>query len=391
MYIYKPKPGTSFLFPLVFLGGFFLGEPIWNENQQVLIDHLSTTKGIFGEPNGCIIGWEGKHGQRVVVKILNNGYGLSFGTEMRTGWEETHERVFTGSDALRVPSCHIYTGRITIRQSAFRNCENSILCVVFPNGIVEKSDVCVFFRSQEKFVAISVRINNTSTNTANEDVEARFYDSEGPQDGLTMEAYAWEAELSGPSGQLELRLNISTSTRTSTSDYWETVQSESCVFRLASDESSENKKVGGIFSFIIDDADGDASQALLVRYGVGVDRGIFDVRNLLTDLGFTRKNIKMLYYDTESAGRYTRTHGQNAPTAIEFQNSLTALLQGSKAGDVRFLYIDVRGTPGSGVRQVDAANEGYIFAEGDEGKEKKVVPADWIADCVLRVSVYIGP
>ncbi|KAF8885591.1 hypothetical protein BD779DRAFT_1732731 [Infundibulicybe gibba] len=64
--------------------------------------------------------------------------------------------------------------------------------------------------------------------------------------------------------------------------------------------------------------------ALIVRYDVGTDGGIFRVRDLLYMLGFHETSVEMLYYDLEPQnGPRICGNGQQAPTAKRFKrNSL---------------------------------------------------------------------
>ncbi|KAJ3505652.1 hypothetical protein NLJ89_g7309 [Agrocybe chaxingu] len=134
-------------------------------------------------------------------------------------------------------------------------------------------------------------------------------------------------------------------------------------------------------------------KALIVRYDTGTDSGIFDVQKLLTNtLGFDRKSITMLYYNTEPKNSdRTCTSGQKPPTATRFKEEFKNLLRNAVRGDVRFLYVDAHGSPrdaGDSSGEKDGVDEGWKLAKDDNGRQAEVVYDNWLTTVIKSM---LGP
>ncbi|KAF8535974.1 hypothetical protein BDD12DRAFT_891290 [Trichophaea hybrida] len=132
------------------------------------------------------------------------------------------------------------------------------------------------------------------------------------------------------------------------------------------------------FNLVLSSSNFSKKKALIVRYGVGNDCGIFDVRDMLTTtLDFDSRNVLMLYYDIEPEGgsRYC-LHGQEAPTASRFKEAFTTLIRSAKPGDVRFLYVDAYGVLDTSGEH--SLNDGWNLAERDDGQQTEIVSDSWM-------------
>ena len=134
------------------------------------------------------------------------------------------------------------------------------------------------------------------------------------------------------------------------------------------------------------------SKALIVRYGVGTDGGIFAVRDLLTKtLGWSPNCVEMLYYNVEPKLKPAMCHdGQKAPTVSRFKEKFSDLIHDANGGNVRFLYVDAHGSPqssSSGSGEKDKLDEGWKLAHGEDGLQSEILYDNWLADTITEVSL----
>ncbi|KAF8872432.1 hypothetical protein BD779DRAFT_1477569 [Infundibulicybe gibba] len=180
------------------------------------------------------------------------------------------------SDETKIPSSRIYTAKFTWDD----NTSEEMLTVVVPDEFLDEQPVCAYFqRTKEGDGEDSKERDSVVTRFAegsseeNREVHASFTSNDGR---------TWDIRTE-PANRLRIT----------------------------------GMRVPG----------GDPTSvplALIVRYDVGTDGGIFRVRDLLYMLGFHETSVEMLYYDLEPQnGPRICGNGQQAPTAKRFKrNSL---------------------------------------------------------------------
>ncbi|KAI5889809.1 uncharacterized protein SCHCODRAFT_02635681 [Schizophyllum commune H4-8] len=122
-----------------------------------------------------------------------------------------------------------------------------------------------------------------------------------------------------------------------------------------------------------------SKKAVLLRFGTGTDRGLFLLRDTLTqNLGFNADDVRMLYFNEEPKGRpAVCSDGQEPPMASRFRPWFESMVGSAKPGEVCFLYVDADRSEGTG-----GTDEGWIMARDSAGLFKEVVPAAWVAETI---------
>jgi hypothetical protein len=132
---------------------------------------------------------------------------------------------------------------------------------------------------------------------------------------------------------------------------------------------------------------------LVIRFGAGIDNGIFLIRDMLTEyLGFDTEDVEMLYFDIEpeegnNMGTCEIHSGQSPPTAQNFKRSLVQILSSTHVGHVRFIYMDMRVTHHTSGIDSDDTKRGWILAEDEKGTRTEVLDESWLANTIKRVSL----
>ncbi|EIW52721.1 uncharacterized protein TRAVEDRAFT_135035 [Trametes versicolor FP-101664 SS1] len=252
------------------------------------------------------------------------------------------------SDACRVPSTEVFTGKL----NWFNYAVNDMITFVVPRGVAVGAPVGLYWQWTED--ANGNLKQNRSVNSTFRAVSASGGQTTGTfDDGY----YTFEATILSDDKSATIHMRNPNGAST-------TVEAQHTDFR-----QMHRKK------------------ALIIRYGTGIDNGIFFVRDMLVDhLGFDADDVEMLYFSEEPAGAPgVLSDGQAAPSASRFKARFTDLIAGAAAGDVRFLYVDTHGTirpddDSSG--EADDMDEGWTMAEDDDGIRKEVVYDDWLADTI---------
>ncbi|KAF8535219.1 hypothetical protein BDD12DRAFT_912923 [Trichophaea hybrida] len=238
--------------------------------------------------------------------------------------------------------CLVYTGKLNFLHYAV----DEMITVVVPSSLDQGEHICAYWQWT---------VDTKGTEKQNCD-SVGFIDSSTKAGKITFHAdkyYSFDGEVAKTGDKMTLTMKD--------------LNDRSKPIHLELSSSNFSKK-----------------QALIIRYGVGIDCGIFDVRDMLTTtLGFDSRNVVMLYYDIESeVGPRYCLHGQEAPTADRFMEKFTALIKSAKPGDVRFLYVDAYGVLDTS--REHGFKEGWNLAERDDGQQPEVVSDGWITKTVRQ-------
>ena len=126
-------------------------------------------------------------------------------------------------------------------------------------------------------------------------------------------------------------------------------------------------------------------QALLFCFGAGADNGVLLVQDMLTKyMGFVPGSVSISSSD-ENQDRLS--------PVLRFKMRLAQLLEGTQAGDIRFLYVD-----GPGTRHSETAD---LFFDSEDGGHDShwillddgngdIIDCDWISQTIRAVSNIVS-
>ncbi|KAL7276572.1 hypothetical protein RUND412_000414 [Rhizina undulata] len=378
MYIYYGKfdwfgYAKNELITIVFPGAFALNDPVcvywqWTVDYEKKEKTNCVKQGVINSVskvgNEYNIGFLQDGYYKFEARVGNDGNVLEV-TMTRDKGDKDNRTTFKVdldySDKSKIPTALIYTGKLNWHDYA----KDEMITLVAPAGLDHEGLPVCLYHQWTKNAKGEEKVNR-GFNTTVSGVETW---SDGEIKAQFDDGY-YKFKIDFPSSRKPLTLGMTT-----TSDDHNIVNYTYTLPMEANDFRVPKRK-----------------QALIVRYDVGTDSGIFDVRNMLVDnLAFNDDSIEMLYYDFEPKQEEKKFKarecwkGQQAPTAQRFKQKFIDLIAGAKAGDVRFLYVDAHGSPkedtdGSG--ETDGFDEGWKLAAQEDGIYAEVVYDDWISEAI---------
>ncbi|KAL7269583.1 hypothetical protein RUND412_007746 [Rhizina undulata] len=376
MYIYYRKFNWSQyiqdeLITIVLPGAFALNDPIcaywqWTTDDKGREKTNCIKEGVINSiskvGNEYIIGFVKDDDFKFEARVANGASVLE--VTMTNPKDEKDKRTFKVdlhySDKWKTPNALIYTGKL----NWFEYVRNEMITLVAPTGLREGHPVCIYYQWTKDGNGVK-KVNHCFKNTIRDvktasdgGIKAQFGDG----------YFEFSINLSNSKKTLSLEMTNPSGDRDGDAPY--TLQANDFRTRI------EN------------------GFALTVRYDVGPDKGIFDVQNMfVNNLAFNSYSIEMPYYDSEPENAPRRcTSGQQAPTAQRFKQKFVDLIAGTKAGDVRFLYVAAHGSPregSGGPGKVDRINEGWRLAGQEDGQRVEIVYDDWLSEAI-RTNLAAG-